>query len=273
MTTEITKIENNAIATQTQSPRPASTVLSSDVLIPRLLLMQGLSKIVGARKAMIGDIVRNSDNKKMGDEQAPLGIIPLVYKNRWVLKEILNGKATFRGSVERNSGNELLPWEFEKDGSTWTRTKTIELFALLPSDIEADLSMSKQFEETGEMPDLNAVLLPVLITFQGKSFAAGKVIATHFSKVMELSARIPSIKPYTYQLNLGCKPDKNDKGEYFIFSIPQTASKVDAKYAPACDRWFSTLTQLGDNVKVTADEDEADGSEFRSSVRKEETEF
>ncbi len=95
----------------------------------------------------------------------------------------------------------------------------MNLFALLPGDIAAEAKEIENFNKTGEMPDLNKVLLPVLISFRSSGFAAGKEVSTHFAKAQAMSKY--GVKPYGFTLKLGCKQAENDDGKFFVPTIGQ----------------------------------------------------
>jgi hypothetical protein len=227
-------------------------VLRSDIVIPKLLLMQGLSELVTDRKAQLGDIVRSTTAAKLGDDKQPVEFIPLAIQNAWMIQEDQkgNGKYEFRRYEPRTAKNEDAPWDYVEAGSKWKRTKVMNVYALLPKDVEAQDAMLKNYHETGEAPDVNNVLLPVVIPFRNTSFSAGKTVATHFAKAESLSQMVGKKIPAhgtTFQLH--CFGDKNDKGAFFVYKV-ETKGKTDAKYLTACQTWYSTLSTGAANIRV-----------------------
>lgn len=244
------------------APAPVSDTefLTSDMIIPRVLLMQGLSKIVAERKAVMGDMVRSTNCEKLGDDRTPpIKFIPLTYKLTWQNSEKINGKFEYRGSEPRNAQNEGLPYGYFKDGSEWIRVKCVELFALLSKDIDADVAPLAD----GELPDLNKVLLPVLISFRGKSYPAGKVIIDHFMRVKTMQRKLPTIQPFMYELELSCEADSNDKGNFFIYKIPVNAKKAPDTHIAAATEWAKIVSTQ--NVRVDEEVKEAEVSSSMGS--------
>lgn len=259
-----------------QAPQPKQEILSTDIVIPRLLLMQGLSEFVTERKAQMGDIVRSSTVEKMGDpDKGPIAFIPLKVATGWAEQEKIGQKFEFRKALPRTPHNEHLPWsfwrnpqgqEFDKPGqlgaTEWRRVKSIDVYALLPGDVDAFEAEMKKAEESGELPDLTKTVLPVCISFRSTSFNAGKVVTTFFAQVEEMAQHVKTVRSYNYVLSLGCKPEKNDKGAYFIFDVGQP-KKLDKKYFAQAERWMNTLNSIKDiKVDSSGDAEVSEGDRY-----------
>lgn len=237
----------------------ASSALGSDAVIPKILLMQGLSELVANRKAQQGDMVRSTTAEKLGDDKTPVEVIPLTIQNLWMNQEKIGNKYEFRGYEPRTVNNEADPWEYTKNGTEWKRTKVLNLFALLPADIDAQAAEIDRFHETGEIPDADKALLPVVIPFRNTSFAAGRTVSTLFLKADSLSRQVGKDVPvYGKTLLLKCYQDKNDKGTYFVFEVDAAGKKTDPKYMETASTWYNTLRAAGMDVRV--DESDANDS-------------
>lgn len=254
-------------ALQVPAPQPSQEIISSDIVIPKLLLMQGLSEFVAEGRARQGEIVRSTTVQKMAGMSEPgqpfktIDFIPLKVTTGWSEKEKIGQKFEFRKSFPRTAHNDGLPWQFWRNaqgqefdkpglmGSTeWQRVKSIDVYALLPSDVDAFEAEMKLAVEKGEIPDLSKTILPVVISFRSTSFNAGKSVTTFFAQVAEMAQTVPSVRSYNYALTLGCKADKNDKGSYFVFDVGQS-KKLDVKYRPQAEKWMNTLNTVKD-IKV-----------------------
>jgi hypothetical protein len=230
-------------------------VISSDVLIPRLLLMQGISPLVTSRKAQLGDLVRSTTGEKLGGPEKPVWLVPLKMVNSWINFEVVGNKPEFRGMEERNASNEQSPWEYEGTNQTgakakFQRRKAITLFALLPGDVAAYEAEIAKAASSGEVPDLNKTVLPVVLTFQSTSFKhAGKKIATFFNTVKVNAAKLAgkaTIAPFYYQLPLMCREEKNNKGSYYVFDFGPTVPLKDAPAREEAARWSMILSNAKD---------------------------
>jgi hypothetical protein len=238
MSTEVMKKEESALAV-TEADMSGETVLNSDVIIPKLLLMQGLSELVSERKATQGDMVRSTTGEKLGDPEHPVSFIPITFKNYWLLQEKVGDKPEYRGMEPRNAANEMLEWEFKKNGADWKRTKVINVFALLPQDIDAETSEIAKFKETGIAPDLNKTLLPVVISFRSTGYSAGRAVATHFTKAKAMKKF--NVKPYAYYMNLSCYADKNAKGTFYVFDV-KPGGQITPSQLQAAESWYQILS-------------------------------
>lgn len=258
MSTEVVKQETNLPAAYVGG---GEEIIKTDALIPRLLLMQGLSDFVTERKAQQGDMVRSTNIEKLGDPEVPVEIIPITFQNRWRLEEEIKGKYEFRGTEPRTAKNDDLPWEFMHQGAKWKRTKVIDLYAVLPSDIQAEQTEMARFKETGELPDLNKTLMPVLVSFRSSSYRAGKQIVDIFIKAQNFG-----VEAHHYKTALKCHMESNDKGSFYVFSLDGT-KPVTKEEREVSNRWHGILAESMDSLKVhDADDSEqvnaGSGSQF-----------
>lgn len=261
-----------AVASQKQE------IVASDVLIPKLLLMQGISPFVMGRKAQIGDLVRNTTVEKLGDPEHPVDIVPICMVNSWMNSEIPGPgqKAQYRGTEPRNASNEHAPWDYEgPNGETMRRTKTISLYALIPSDIAKYAAELKAAVDNDEAPDLGRTVLPVLITFQSTSFKhGGKKCASFFTSVRANAEALKGqrmVAPFQYILPLTCRAEKNDKGEFYVYDagVPRAIVKKDMtpeqkavgrQIEKEAARWALRLSQQAYKVDDTGEVVEDAGS-------------
>lgn len=272
MSNQVAKKEATHL-TVAQPHQGQETILKSDVVIPKLLLMQGLSELVNERKAQQGDIVRSTTGEKLGDDKTAVEIIPLTFKNVWILQEKVGKKYEYRGLEPRTAANEAAPWEFEQNGAEWKRTKAVDVFAILPKDVDAELVEIKKFQDTGEIPDLNKTLLPVVVRFQSTSFKAGRDIVTHFTKAAGMAKY--GVKPYSVTVKLKCYQDKNDKGTFFVFETAQ-GTKVNPAQLERAEEWYKIVTSQNvqvDESDVREDEDMVAARKAQAQRAREVTDF
>lgn len=233
-------------------------ILKSDLVLPKILIMQGLSELVSQRKAQSGDIVRSTTAEKLGDDAKGIDFIPLRYSTDYALSEAVKGKYEWRRNEPRNAANEKADWEFEENGIKWRRTAQLHVFGLLPADIQA-----AQDELEKDVPDLEKTLLPVVISFRSTGFKAGKKIATLFARVDELRATKPNAAIYNYMVSIGCAEESNDLGNFFIPTVG-AARAVDLKFIATARSWYERLAVMSD-VKVDDQAERANASEFATS--------
>lgn len=243
-TKEVVKKKTAVPATMNELAMGEATgeqIIASDMPIPRILCMQGTSELVGARKAQIGDIVRSTSAEKIGEPGQPFSIIPLTYTSKWMNQEYQKGSTPpwqFRGMEPRTSLNQDSPLEFEKNGTTWRRMKVIELFGIIPADIEADIAARRAVQEQGILPDLNQALMPVCLTFQSTGFKAGKEIVNHFSRCRQFG-----VKPYAYTLTIDSEERKKESNTWYVFKVNAKATPTAPDALTVANSWYEMIAE------------------------------
>lgn len=245
-------------------------VMASDVLIPRLLLMQGLSPLVISRKAQLGDFVRSTTGEILGNPEKSVDLVPICMVNTWINFEVPTGqgqqKPKFKGTEKRTAANEHLEWEYiSAQGVKCIRRKAIGLFALLPSDVAKNDAEFKKAIASGEAPDLSKNVMPVMISFQSTSFKhGGKKCASFFNAVRMASAKYPGVAPYMYTIPLTCREEKNEKGQFYIFDLGLPMVHKNAPLSTAGSEWYLALS--ASNPKVDEAEMDTEVDTDSSSV-------
>lgn len=260
-----------------QQPAPQEQILKSDIVLPKVLLMQALSKLLKGNKTIrAGDLVRSSSSEKLGDSETSLEFIPLTFTNLWMLTEDEKGKGNkddykFRGYEDRTASNESMDWDYLGPGGTkWRRTKVMQVYALLVRDLEKINAAMDQFEKDGIMPDLDAALLPVVIPFRSTSFKAAKDVATLFVKAADIAAQLQKRNPsklidvpvYGRTMKLEVRAEQKDEHDYFVLRAMESGP-TKPEYLTECNRWRNTLINMGKNVKI--DESDVAGEPVEAS--------
>jgi len=226
-------------------------ILSSDMIIPRILLQQGLSQLVSEQVCRQGDIVKSGTGYKLADPKKALDFIPITFRNMWKNEEMINGKYEFRGTEVRDASNEFQDWEYQIDGVQWRRTKTLEVFVLLPQDVAA-FEKAKPATNVDEdfVPDLTTVVMPYVVTFQSTGFKTGKELLGHFAK-----ARTMGVPAYKYVLSLGCELSKNDKGSFFVWKLGANITPAIKSHWKEAQKWHKVVASNANTFKVDDSEE------------------
>lgn len=255
--------QNTEVQTAMQ---PQLSIIPSDVIVPRLLLMQSTSDFVKERKANYGDLVRSTTVEKLGDQTTKIKFIPLAAPQKFWRVEFKTPGASrwkMKKMEPRTAQNDGLPWKFNADENgqetpapttyEWRRVKVLSLYALLPSDIEAEkVEMEKVTK--GEMPDLSKALTPVMLSFSVTSYKAGKEVVTFFTQAASFK-----MQAWKYMLTLGVDFEENDKGSYAIFTVDRAKPEpVNEAYLPKVAEWeqlvASTELKVDEAVEDVAEE-------------------
>lgn len=265
MNTEMTTTKSNGV---TNYERTSSGIVPGDVLIPRLLLQQGMSEFVKERKAQMGDMVRSTNAEKLGDPDTMMEFIPLsLPMATWIETRKPEGSSRFlyKKRIARNADNDRDPFNYyvvtdPKGNETeyaspvpnsvhHQRIKCLSLYIMLPQDIEA-FEVEKKKAQSGEMPDVSKALAPLLVEFRSTSFKAGKEISTYFTQAAQFGA-----KPYQAILKLGCTLEQNDQGAFYVFNVDRSKLiPVKKEYMPQLEYWANIVRNPDDlRVDTTGD--------------------
>lgn len=189
---------------------------ANSIIIPKVMVMQGLSKAVIDGNARFGDFIDSLTNEVLGSVTSPFEFIPFhVEKEIFISENKSNdpSKKNFKfvRKEKLSASNESLPWNDVVGGVEIQRTHVYSFYVLNPKDMT----------------------LPYIIQFKGKSLRNGKVLnTTAFIK----AAMAKSFPPAYHYILKGVK-ESNDKGTYVVIhaergpasTIPEIRSAAEWK--------------------------------------------
>lgn len=205
---------------------------SVDIVLPRLMLMQGLSDFVKQRKAQMGDIINSLTMKPIGSFETPIPIIPLMKQSKeWLIDECMEPNAKnkifkFKERLPWTPVNDSLLREELANGILTRRTLCLNFFVLLPSDIEG---------------------LPYLISFRKTSYKTGAKLSTHFTE-SQMKKAPPARKVFL----LGAHEKSRDSNSWYEFDLTPDREATKEELGRAWI-WYNTLKKAP--VKVDDSED------------------
>ena len=156
MENEIAKQENKEISTEINSAWGAVESLNSkDVIIPKIYLMQAISKLVKADVRKSGQWVDSIDESVLADKGEKLEVIIFDSKKRWVISTIdpKTGKLSFLRSEPLTEENAEAPYDdIDDEHGEIRRQLQYNYYCLLPSNLSKPyvLSMSKTATNTAK---------------------------------------------------------------------------------------------------------------------------
>ena len=236
----------NEVATKPIPPPPAiyqdmpSVVDSSDIIVPKILLAQGLSVSVADGKAKMGDFTNSLTGAVVGGPASPVVFMPITLKKYWKKFEILGNKKQYRGTEPFTAMNRNRELKETIDGKPYEFDLVIDVFGFTEDDVQ------------------DPIALPSAVSFTRTSYKAGQKMNTHFAS---LDGAIPKIPYHAYKMQLTCKKTQNDKGIFYVFDIApylenNKMAKTPEAYYPKIERWSKILSDASKNV-VIDDSDEA----------------
>lgn len=206
---------------------------NTDLMLPRLLLMQKMSKLLedSAVTAQAGDVL-DSLTKQVVASGKPAEIIPLFSKKFWretwtKEKEERTQKLPFDGSNA--------DWKYEEVIDDWhvKRNQAIEWYCIQPSQVK------------------EGTALPCVVSFQKTSMPAGRKLNTLVKQasMLRLPACARAYELYTVKAS-------NEHGTYYIFDIGKYRP-VNAVEKETATLWYKTLQTTSHKVdegEVTSQE-------------------
>jgi hypothetical protein len=169
-------------------------LISSDIQIPKILLMQSTSEIVNEGKASPGDLANSFEKVKIGDAKRPLAIIPFHFTNTWTIKREQDGKMVFDHIEDRIQSDSDRDFEQVINGVKYTTHKTLNVFCLIKG---------------------GNLQVPFMVSFNNRSFKGAAKPYLNKAKLLVAEGRAPAHIVW----NLGVAKEENVKGKWFSFSL------------------------------------------------------
>lgn len=218
----------------TLSDGPKQEFHAGLIKLPRLSLMQKMSKPVENEKAKVGDLYENLGNTVVCTKDKPFSFIPLLIRPVITTYKKDQGKWMFDSQETMTKQNERISFdEFESEGSTLRKRTEIQCYLLAAEDLEKD-----------------EMVLPYIFTFRGASMpTGGKSIYTY-------SLLLSAAKQPIYSRKFVMTSDRKEKdgNTYQVAIIAQPKDKVETKYYETITSWVSTLSSMS-NIEIAPDDE------------------
>lgn len=263
-TKEVAVKETQAVALSAMQSEMAdafdySTVEASDLKIPKMLLMQAMSKYVNEDSVCkAGDLVNSVNAEVYGSVREkdfkPVKIVPIHMTKQWVIQEVLEGgKLEFKEILPVTPTNTDWAWTYEENGRNFKRTKCLNFWVMLEKDLG------------------NPMALPHVLTFRSTSFKEGGVIANHFALCSAAKQAKQFRVPMDRFFEIGGKIEKNDKGTFYKLSAKELGQTTEEMQLQ-CFNWYKQIQAAA--KRGQSFDSKVDNSEFATTESAvEETEF
>lgn len=192
---------------------------AQDVVLPKILAMQGMSKLVTDGLAVMGEFRDSLNNVVLGDLKNPIEFIPFHLEKVFVVMEEEKEKYRFHHQEPITPENEK--HAFEDKGEKGAKQKwyrTINVYALLPKDVK------------------DGAALPFVISFRSTSANAGRKVAT----TMYLKNVKAGKTPAAMVLELSGTRRENDKGKFIVMDAVEKRASTEAE-VQACFEWVKVV--------------------------------
>ena len=199
MQTEVmTKSTNTNLVLAPEGAWGTEGVLSNDLILPRLMLMQALSGFVSDENigAKAGEIRDSIEGRLLGSAKAPVKIIPFFNTTTWVVSKEENGKFEFHKVEPRREG-ERREYEEIINNEKYHNSACIKIYCLVYDDLKTGM------------------VTPYEVSFKSYSFKhAGRSFAQLASK---LKANGKPLASAVFELGAG--KEENAKGQFFCYTL------------------------------------------------------
>lgn len=201
---------------------------SSDILIPKILLMQPSSEMVADGKATIGDFRNSVSGEKHGTIVDPFLFVPFHFVKKW---DILDADANNKWVESKPflPGDESLPWEFTELGKKFKRVKRIDMFGFIPGEVSV------------------GNILPMTLSFKSTGYREGTKILTQF--ILNINKKK---LPWANMYSISGEKKKNDDNQTYCIPKVDLAGEAAPEFLELCMQWYKNIKQS--LVKVTVDD-------------------
>lgn len=226
--TEIAKVEEKkevALAGQYAGLMPMDDQTDvRDIILPKILVMQGLSELVADGKALMGELRDSLDGKLLAAKDGKLEVIPFHSSKSWIIFEEHKGKLEYKKTVPWSAQNADWEWTANVDGVNVRRDQCLNFYCLVASEIKEESFM------------------PYMLSFRRTSYKAGKKLVTAKEKLKMFKRPLAS-----KVFELSAMKTENDLGTFYVFDIAQSRD-TSGEELEAVKAWFDMVQTA--NVKV-----------------------
>ena len=189
-------------------------ISSSDLVVPRLWLMQALSELVAEKEVCsAGEIVDSLTEEVVGGIDNPVGVVPFKVDKLYYIMKDGGDRPELEAIVPWTKANDSLPREFTADGVNYFRQKVYKFYVVREGEV-----------------------LPFTIIFKSMGLHAGKQLFTEAYIKNKMAGKSPA----AFVMNLGCQKQKNDKGVFYSWTISRGEAASAALQGQAL-QWRKTL--------------------------------
>lgn len=229
----IEPVNTKAVTAQTTAAPVwgAEGITSQEITIPKMLLMQGLSKLVADGEAAVGQIRDSLTGELLGGkvnakEEKAVNVIPFYSFRTWVVSKLDGEKWQYARQEPITAANENAALEGIEDGVRVRRDKVLNFYVMRPEDVAKGSAF------------------PYLLSFRRTSAPAGRNLSTYiFKGGMVRNEKYPAGKPSAATVfALTVEKQENDKGTFFVPKVAVTRDSTDAEIAE-CKDWHALLAR------------------------------
>ncbi len=214
--TAVTTATENAVANIGLDDFGSAPVTSNDIMIPKIILMQKMSKKLDTNEDLKeGDLIDSLTDEKIGGLKNPLEIIPFHLEKVW-FRSIRKGKDFELLTIEDVTvQNEQLRYTEIKNGEEYKNEMHMRFYCLRPDDMS----------------------LPYVIAFKGASHKKGKILATQ----MYIKNRASGMNQAGMATVITVTKETKGDNTFCVLN-PTPSRRTTDEEQQECLKWFKTIT-------------------------------
>jgi len=214
---EVVAAASTELSAEVQNMWAPQEVTAKDIIMPKLMVMQGLSEMVTDGKAMFGEFRDSLTGELLGGVNKPFEFIPfhldkLIFVSKRKAGTTDNFK--FDGVLSLSAETEKLPWNDVEGEDEIKRSHVYNFSCINPADTS----------------------MPIIISFKGMSLRNGKVLNT----MAFVKAFIEGSFPPAHHFILKGTKTSNDAGTFVVIST-EKGEKSTNEEINAAARWMKML--------------------------------
>lgn len=218
MSKDVAKKESAELATVSMDDFGGASISGQDIVIPKVLCMQGQSKLVGDGKAKVGDLVDSLSSQVIGGIDKPVSFVPFFMKKTFVVSEFNGTRYMFHHIEDCTPQNENQAWEQMIDGKKYKFEKSFNFYCLLTEDPS----------------------LPYVISFKSTSSKAGRELMTQMYIKNKAAGKAPPAK----LMHLSVDKQSKDGSSYAVLKTSVAGDTTNDLMLAARD-WFKIIVAGG----------------------------
>jgi hypothetical protein len=221
MSKAIAKKGTNSAATTASSAYDTDCGAGSDILIPKILLMQGQSDMVLSGGAAFAEYRNSVTKEKLGDVSTPVKILPFFMFKNWIVSK-KDGERWVFDTIEEYDPKVIHEWTEQRDGEFFKYEESINFYCLT--------------EDSS---------LPIVVNFKSTSKRAGKSIYTQMYVINKSMGKLP------FSTWFELTPVKETKnGNTYAKSSITLSGESSAAQQQNCKNWFGIIKKNNQDFKV-----------------------
>ncbi len=204
---------------------------ASDILLPKIFLMQGMSDLVSAGDARPGEFRDSITGELLTDDKGNLDVAVFHSFKTWQIFKAVGGNKEFDRREDYTVENANAPYNWREGGVDYHRDKVFHFYCLLPSKIDD---------------------LPYVLSLSRTSTQGAKQLATIFAKLQRMKQPSAAVV-----VTLTAVKQQNDKGTFYVVNAKQSRRSTTAELA-ACRSWYDEIRASQTKYKVDEEDKPVD---------------